>query len=538
MKKITLKKETVSNIVEYCFLGLLVVQFIFLCYFNMTDVRYSMDHDMANGFYHCREMIRNRTINIPDWHHTTSMELDTTFFFAIPIYLLIKDLFVASGIASILYVILYVITIYGILYCAGIERKFIYLTITLVLTPYTFGMLDYMNMLFFGVSWYTVKVLTPLLLIWLIQLYGMWQNLGKKQKIGTGIVTVIYCLMLFITSLSTGIYTMMCGILPIFIYMLFEIWIDGSFTRKYNRMHLLLAGVSVFSFLIGYRIYGQVFHETSRAEMYLTKLENYAVNVRACIAGIFQVFGGMPMEEIAVMSPEGIVYCLRIGLVLLFLLTFFIHIPKLIKKEEGIDCRKFLTFLFLFNCAVLIVSDTRYSTNTTMEYRYYLISAVPLMVLFGTELNQIHHLWNDFQKNAAYVVLALGMILLLWGNNGNVLKNWDRSSYAIELCDYFNTLDIESVFFVNDDKTSNVCRAIDENHKYGTFMADTQTLKLSYCSYNASASGSYYGAKNAIAIVKDTAMSDYMPEQIAQQYHKVGTVRWFDIYVSDMVYFP
>ena len=130
------------------------------------------------------------------------------------------------------------------------------------------------------------------------------------------------------------------------------------------------------------------------------------------------------------------------------------------------------------------------------------------------------------------------LAFLLYGNNANVIENWDRSSYAVELCEYFNTLDIESVFFVNDDKTSNVCRALDENHKYGTFMTDTQTLKLSYCSYNASASGSYYGAKNAIAIVKDTAMTDYMPEQIAQQYQKVGTIRWFDIYTSDMVYFP
>lgn len=538
MEKLNIKQEKIDKVIEYFFLGLLVVQFVLLCYFNLSDVRYSMDHDMANGFYHCREMIRNRTINISDWHHTTSMELDTTFLFAIPIYYFIKDLFLASGISSIIYIVLYIVTVYGILKCANVDRKFIYFTITLVLTPYTFGMLDYVNMLFFGVSWYVVKALVPLMLIWLIQLYGKWNHMTKKQRILTGVVTLVYCLMLFITSLSTGIYAMMCGVIPLIVYMLFEIWIDGSFSKKYNRMHFFLVMLSLVVFFIGYKIYGNVYGEASRADMYLTKLENFAVNFRACIAGIFQLFGGMPMDDISVMSIQGILYCLRIGFVLLLLVFWGINLPKLIKKNEQIDCSKFITFLFLFNFAVVVLSDTRYSNNTTMEYRYYLIGSVPLIVLLGIQLSKCYENWNVLQRNIIYLVGFGCLAFLLYGNNANVIENWDRSSYAVELCEYFNTLDIESVFFVNDDKTSNVCRALDENHKYGTFMTDTQTLKLSYCSYNASESGSYYGAKNAIAIVKDTAMTDYMPEQIAQQYQKVGTIRWFDIYTSDMVYFP
>lgn len=538
MEKLKIKQETIEKVVEYVLLGLLVVQFVLLCYFNLTDVRYSMDHDMANGFYHCREMIRNRTINIPDWHHTTSMELDTTFLFAIPIYYFIHDLFLASGISSIIYIVLYVVTIYGILHCMGVEKKFIYLTISLVLTPYTFGMLDYMNMLFFGVSWYTVKTLTPLLLIWLLLLYGKWRAFTKKQKIFTGVVTAVYFIMLFITSLSTGIYTLMCGIIPIVAYMLFEMWLDGSVRDKFNKWHLALIVASFVVFVIGYKIYGSVYGEASRADMQLTRLENYAINIRACIAGIFQLFGGIATDEIDVMSLEGILYCLRMGLVFLFLIVVACYIPKLFQKKKEIDGRRYLAFLFLFNFAVLVVSDTRYSTNTTMEYRYYLIGAIPLVILFGAHLFEIYKDWNSFQKNLVYVVLIGALCFLLFGNNRNVIQNWDRSSYAVELCDYFNTLDIESVFFVDDAKTSNVCRAIDENHKYGTFQSSSQTLELSYCSYNESEHGSFYGAKNAIAIIKDTAMTDYMPEQIAQQYKKVGTIRWFDIYTSDIVYFP
>lgn len=136
------------------------------------------------------------------------------------------------------------------------------------------------------------------------------------------------------------------------------------------------------------------------------------------------------------------------------------------------------------------------------------------------------------------MVSGAGLLVLMAGNNKNVLNLWDRTSYAVELCDYFNTLDVESVFFVNDPDTSHICKGIDENHKYGTFLSDTQSLQAGICSYTASAYGSFYGSRNALAVFIYTTPGDYMPEEIASHYAKVGEVRWFDIYVSDEVWFP
>ena len=94
------------------------------------------------------------------------------------------------------------------------------------------------------------------------------------------------------------------------------------------------------------------------------------------------------------------------------------------------------------------------------------------------------------------------------------------------------------MFFVDDPETSHICKGIDANHKFGTFLSDTQSLELGICSYNESEHGSFYGSKNALAVFIYTVPEDYMPEEIASHYTKVGTVRWYEIYVSEQVLFP
>lgn len=527
-----------NKIIEYSFLALVIVQVCFLAYYNLTDFRYSMDHDMANGYYHFKQMIQHHSINIPDWHNTTTLELDTTFLFALPFYAITHNMFLASGLSNMVYVALYIAVTAGILHIAKVDRTFTYFTIVLVLTPYTFGMLDYMNMLFFGIMWYTVKTIVPLLLVLLIIYHQKKTVAGKKQKILYYCILLGYSFLLFLTTFSTGMYTMMCGIFPVFLYMLIDIYVQGSFKGKYSLKHLLIFAATCIAFLVGYHFYGSIFGGESRGDMPLTIRNDFWINLWACIIGVFELFGAVPYEEIQAVSFEGIGYCLRFGLVILFLIAFFTNLPTLIKKSEHIGPKKYLTVLFLFDFLILTLSNTRYSTNTTIEYRYFIIGCVPLILLLGIQLYEWFSQGNPFQKNLLRVALLGALIMLIATNNKHVFDHWDRSSHAVELTDYFNTLDIESVFFIDDDKTSNICRALDDNHKYGAFKTDTQTLYLSYCSYNDSTSGSFYGSKNAIAIVKDTAMTDYLPEEIASQYTKVGTVRWFDIYTSDQVYFP
>lgn len=528
----------ISKILEYFFLLLLFLTIGGVVYFNLSDIRYSLDYDAANTYYHYMEVIKNGTLRIPDWHHTTTLELDTSLFLAVIIWHITKNIFLSVGISNIIMILLYIFVIYRILSFANVKRTFIYATLCLVITPYAFGMLDYFNMMFFGVSYYSFKTLAPLLFLLLMQLLNK-QSFGTKlEKAELVFAAFAYIVLLFVTTLSTGFYTLLCGIFPIILCMIIDIWTDGIKTNKYNKMHIALLAVTFIVFIIGYVLHNYYYPDVSRTNMRLTKVENYAINLRACVAGIFQLFGAITSLDLEAMSPWGIFYCLKIGLVVLFIIALIYNLAKILNKTEKFDIKKYLAFVFLFNFLLLVVADCRYSDNTHIEYRYYLIGAVPLILLFGIQLCEWLEKCNPLQQWTAKACILLALAAVLLGNHLNVIKNWDRSSYAVEFCDYFNTLDIDSVFFVDDEDTAVLCKGIDNKHKYGTFMTNTQTLVLSFCSYNQSASGSFYGNKNVLAVINGVNLYDILPAQIADNYQKIGSVRWLDIYYSDRVYFP
>lgn len=519
------------------FLILLFVQIGMVAYFNLTDIRNSLDSDFASTIYHFQEVIKNGTLNLQGWNHTTSMELDAAFLFAIPIYYLVHNIFTAVGISNLIYVSLYLVTITGILSYVKVNQKYILAVLCLVLTPYSFGMLEYFNMMFYGGSCYSLKTLVPLLFIWLVLLLEK-QSVSRRGRLGKAAVLAMYLFFLFITSFSTGIYVMLCGIFPLVCWMLLNVWRADRWMERYNKGQIGLLLGSFAAFAGGYLLHQKYYGLASRTNMNLTKIENYAINFRACVRGIFDVFGATVSEDIQVLSVKGIWYCLKIVFVAVLVLVWIYNLMLLFRKNGQMNLKGFLVVLPLFNFLVLLISDSRYSSNPNIEYRYYLIGAIPLILLLGIQLDEWSKEFNVFQQNTADIVLAAALLGLMIGNNKNIIDNWDRTSYAVRLCDYFETLDIESVFFVDDPDTTHICRGIDAKHKYGTFMSDTQSLESGICSYVESAQGSFYGGKNAVAVFIYTVPEDYMPAQIAEHYTKVGTVEWFDIYVSDSVWFP
>lgn len=531
------KKVWFARLEEGFIVVLLLIQIAMIAYFNLRDIRNSLDNDCAITIYHFREVIRNGTLNLQNWNHTTSLELDATFLFALPLYYIVHDIFKAVGIANLIYMVLYIIVIGGILKCVHVRRKYIWLTLCLVLTPYAFGMLDYFNMLFYGVTFYGLKTLVPLLCIWNLLLLKE-QSTTRREKWCKATVLCVYLFFLFMTSFSTGIYVILCGIFPICCCALLDIWKSGKWNGRYNwRQAGVLLG-SFLVFLVGNILHQKYYGLTSRFNMRLTKIENYAINFRACVRGIFDLFGATISDDIEVLSINGIWYCLKMAFVVLLVFVWLYNLRLLFQKHDEGRIKEFLAVLPLFNFLVLLMADSRYGTNTNIEYRYYLIGAVPMLLLLGIQIDEWCRSINEFQQNTVSIVLLLALAVLMGGNNKYVIDHWDRTSYAVDLCDYFNTLDIESVFFVDDPDTSHICKGIDGNHRYGTFMSDTQTLEAGFCSYQDSAHGSYYGNKNAMAVFIHSVPGDYMPAEIAQHYQKVATVRWFDIYVSDQVWFP
>lgn len=391
-------KVKIDKVFEYLFWILLICQVGGIIFFNLSDIRCSLDHDAGNAIYHVMEMIANRTIRLPDWNHTTSLEVDNCFIFAIPIFFVVRDIFLSIGLANIIMAGLYIFVISRILFHADVKRIYILITLCLVITPYSFGMLEYFNMLYFGVAQYSVKTIVPLMFLLLFQLLSRKQC---KKSAEFWFVLIFYAVLLFVTSFSTGFYTVFCGILPIIACMILDIWVDGKNIQKYNKGHLALIAGSFMIFILGYILYNDFYTGVTRTGMSLTKIENYAVNFRACIAGIFQVLGAVTSEEVQAMSPWGIVYCLKMGLVALIIIVFICNMRTLFCKTEELNIKKYLSLIFLFNFLLLLVADSRFSDNTHIEYRYYIIGVVPLILLFGIQLSVSGGGLESFSTNSS-----------------------------------------------------------------------------------------------------------------------------------------
>lgn len=540
-----MKKEfnKFNKIMEYIFMALLIFTGGGIVYFNLSDIRCSLDPDFANTVYHYTEVIKNSTLNLANWNHTTSLELDGTMLFALPIYFITKNLFTAIGISNILIMLLYIVVIGRLLHLYKVDKLFIYLTLILILTPYEYGMLDYYNMMFYGGACYAIKTLVPILLLLIL---GMLNEETYKDKLGRielAAFSGTYLYLLFATAFSTGIFVVLCGIMPIFVWMIMEMFIQGSPEFILKKRVWGVWATTALTFLIGYLLHNKVYTAISRTNMNLTNKGEFADNFMACIRGIFELLGAVTKKDVPVLSVDGIVLCVKMVFVTAFLVCFFanyIQFSNMDKKQKnkGMCLKNYLAFMFVWIFMVMLVADMRFPGNDYTEYRYFTIGVVPLIILFGFQLNNFKEKINDFQKRLAYLALLAACVILVYGNNKNVIEKWDRSTYAVEFTEYIDTLDVESVIFVADVDSAVMCKGLDNFHKYGAYMPETQSMNLTICSYYDSAYGYYYGERHVLAAIEGTDLYQCMPAEIAQNYTKIDKFKWFDIYISEVMMFP
>ncbi len=524
--------------IEWLFLFLLIIQIGLIIKFNLSDIRCTLDHDWANTFYHFMEVIKNRTLQLPEWRHTTSLELDGSFLLSLPLYFIVKDLFLAVGISNIIFTLLYIFVVTRLMTHLKIEKLFIYITLTLILSPYAYGMLDYFNMLFFGGACYSIKVLIPIILLLLMTQISQKKLVNTKGKIEFFITLFLYLYLWFATTFSTGIYVMLCGIAPIFVWMMLEMFINGNAKQILQKENIILWILTLITFLFGMFFHNEYYNGSSRLNMGLTKIDNFAINFRACIRATFDVFGATTKDNIPVLSVNGIILCVKILLVVSLLISLiFVYLKFNIGKKHHVIAN-YLAFLYVWNFIVILLVDMRLSTNTHTEYRYLLIGCIPLIILFGIQLSNLNATFNNFQKTWAYCVLFFFCCALIYGNNNNVIKKWDRTTYAVEFCEYMNTLDVESAIFLDDEDSSIICKGLDNNHKYGAFISSEQKMYYGICSYNSSADSSFYGNKHILAAIMDTNINERIPQEAAEHYTYIGRIRWFDIYISDVMLLP
>lgn len=121
-----------------------------------------------------------------------------------------------------------------------------------------------------------------------------------------------------------------------------------------------------------------------------------------------------------------------------------------------------LTYICLVNLFIVTIYDTRYGSDV-MQYRYYIIMIIPLLILCGYRCEFYFKKMHKYQHGAFCCGFLAFLLVIIVGNNRTVLGSLHNNDYAVTICDYLDTLDVESVIFIDDQDTTALCRGIDHS---------------------------------------------------------------------------
>ena len=507
---------------------LFVTNMIGIIYFNLSDLRLSLDPDFASTVYHLEQIVHQGKLVLPDWVATTSMEFDSTLLFATPLYAITGNAFLSVGISDLLIVSLYILTIWSIFSALHVNTGIRFITLAAIITPYNYDWLDYFKMLFFAHANYSIKALIPLLLVLCLLAYDDGDYAGAFSNRKRNIFLAIYLSLLFVTCASTGIYSIVCGIAPILLIRLTSLWERGYGFKAGALPVWIGSGVSA---AIGVLTYNHIYKGESPVTP-LVKFGDFAENLRQVFVGVFQVFGALITGDVPAYSLMGLFYCLKICFVMLiFIVTALVYIRWL----QGVAKYDYYILFFsvlLFNMLILTLGDMR-GGNDFIPHRYLLVGVPILLTGMGVMLQRYVDTHKPIQGGTVMVALILAFSYMLAGNFKVAKDNMMDKDYIVEMTDFFKTVDAESVFIMDDKDTALMCKSADTDKKYAGVNSEDDSIMLEIDYASEEKDFDYYGDKNIIAIPNYNKLTDYLSEEAAKTYTYIGDARWLACYISD-----
>lgn len=381
-------------------LGLmLIIQLICLFLFNVLKLNDYMDPDAANLFSHMYKVVHERTYLIPGWIYTTTLELDCSLLLAAPIYAITRSVPVAVGITNLIYAVFFIYVWMKVLRKESLYSRLIFAN--LVLIPYQIGMLDYYNMMFFSGGQYLIKTLIPVILI-AILLQSEEKEYSQREFIG---LSVIFTALLFLTSLSSGIYVMMMGLAPVAL-----VYLGIKFVKweKISERIWLLAIISGLVSVVGILLNSRFEKEIVRDITYPDVQTMYGYPQRV-FWGLFQLFGGVKGEgEVTVLSLEGMIMLGKIILVFAVLISAVYTLILWIKNKASL-LQKMLVMMFIWGLFFQIIFLTSYA-SASYEYRYHLMEMIPALALLCVNFVGILPIFKNKQQLFTLKIIGLSIL--------------------------------------------------------------------------------------------------------------------------------
>ncbi len=530
-------RDKILRYTEYALIGIIAIEVLFYIYVNIFRLGDVIDVDFARVLRHVTEMGDKRTVFLPYWNYITTAELDHSAILALPIYILTGNIMLAYGIANLINIAIWCAILYRLLGLTGLDRRGKLLAAALVLTIFDFGMLAYTNMLFIGAEHYTHKVFIPLMFILLIL-----TPVGRRKNAGMISLGLLFFGLLFVTSISSGIYVFICGIFPVIACLVYR-FITGGRTED-TLYRTVISACTVITVFAGI-IVCKVAHVTPNSELAVFKsMETVRDNLLSTFLDLIEMFRVFPEKNVPVMSLSSVMSIVRLFLFIVVLAFGLRSVGKIASTEtteasgaQTIPAEQLLISVFIWNYFILFVSGS--------QQRYHILGAVPLMIcavieLFGfTEKKSKEEGQNTkgIDPCTFLYMIIIGAILLLdlyqvfWGSRQYFHREDYSKAVNEAVISFMEDNDAGSAFSLYESGYGTEwLRAADKTRSYETYIPDTGEI-INHDFYYTDTDRSAFTDRNAI-IATDYEF-DSCPSFIKDNYTLKGEALNYNLYLSE-----
>ncbi len=511
-------KENREKSVVYFLIFLLVLQGLGIFLINLLQTEKYLFMDNTLAIRHGIEMWRNG-IFLKDFNYFSTMEIDNAAFFAVPLYLLTGNLGLSLGIVHLLLYILCAYLILCLFRNAGYDKKYGFLAIFLLFTPYMIHGLDWANMMFVTVGQYEFRVIV-LISIANLLLLALNAKTDIKKLLPLLIFNFLLC---FWTSLSCGNYVILMIVLP---FCLFYVFINCILEKIIFNKYILVVFVStVLACVLALALRSHEIGETSRSSLALLTADTFSANLLNCITGFFMLFGGLTQEPyVPIFTVPAILRIIKFVFISACLVITYMKLKKLKSTD-------YFHYMFIFvaivNLAVMILAFTRYGA-IIFEYRYHIVWGAMLLLVTVASVEVIKY---ERLKNMVLLALLSMAVLINLSVFKTVFEENHETDFEEEIIRMADEADLNTIYVYNMPDEAAAIRVldVDKNCMSVTYVVDyVYTSSENYFEYYYD----YYDYEENHLFVCPPELLEPLPEEIRECYVEIGMLDNCCVYIG------
>ena len=530
----------------YIMLAVLAIQLVFIIWINLFKCHDFVEHDASMLYSHTIHMWEQKKLVIPGYQEETFFHLDTSCILALPLYGLTHDIFLAYGISNCVFLILTLLIMNDLLKRLDVKDLYRYAGLLLYIIPYRLGLAQYLNMLFFECSFYNVCILVTVLAIDLF-LYKRPETPDKKERFRYYAMLVIYALFTVLTAFSRGTYTLLVALLPAILCYALDVILSPEGLKHIERSKIIVVLVTFASYAAGMgyaRLNGFVPEKTGYKLIYVRDLVDNFVGV---IWGHFCIFIGLTDPD--VFTREGIFQLILTAYAILIIILMIFNLKHAFKEEKYSSAIRYLTIIYLWNCAILGMTDSHDSTWGFPE-RYLLPGFVPLLLSAPIMLTYMEKIKRDLLRQCTYLVVSVLTFLTLAVCNLNAMEKIWQTNVDLngirETLSYAKSNNIDTVFFVNDFNAALISRSLEPTMHVAPVdkLDDGRIIINTREDYASAHDRGAYSDENILAMTWNEQPENVFSDYQISSYQYVGDVKDYHLYragsnkFDDMSGFP